>query len=253
MPARMSMVTEHLLYTDKHTLTCYSIAYMKLPDFKDIDRLVVFYMFTLTVLFFVLIEIPTLVTGGVSIFREEQVELILLAIVSVVGAAIYRAYRKEIDKKDRAYMELIQHVGILNRQVEQVDSLTKILKKIPESKNDMKLLLQEMTRHVLEIVPSDWVVVRAIDAKTGKTLTEQGFSRGKTVLLKYEISNDDLLSGTKLNEYSVIASNQENTHVKAFCLIPHQTITDEQRVLIKAIVNEIVLLYLIFTSTYYKK
>jgi len=112
--------------------------YLKMPELKNMDLLILFYIASLSVLFLVLIGTPFLVTGGISVLSEEHVELILLAMISAVGSFIYRAYRKEIGKKDTAYMELVKHVGILNRQVEQVGSLTKLLKKIPESKNDMK-------------------------------------------------------------------------------------------------------------------
>jgi hypothetical protein len=226
---------------------------MKFPNPKDMDRLIVLYIFVLVVLFIVLIEIPFLVKSGVSIFSEELTELSLLSVVSLTGVFIYRSYRKEVEKKNVAYMELMKHVGMLNRQVEQISSLSKLLKRIPESKNDMKLLLQEMTQRVLEVVPSDWAVIRVIDTRTGKTLTEQSASRGKAVLLKYEISNEELLEGGNIEGYSVLSSNQENIHIKAFCVIPQDKQSDEQKVLIRAIVNDVVLLYLVFTSTYYSK
>jgi len=108
-----------------------------------------------------------------------------------------------------------------------------------------------MTQRVLEVVPSDWVVIRVIDTKSGRTLTEQSASRGKAVLLKYEISNEDLLLGDEIDEYTVVVSNQENINIKTFCIIPEATTSKEQEVFINAIVNEVVLLYLVFTSTYY--
>jgi hypothetical protein len=227
--------------------------HMKLPSYKDIDKLVAGYLFALAVLFILVIETPFIVRGDTGTFSEELLELLMIAILFLLSGVIYRAYRREMLKKEHAYMEMTKQVGAVNRQIGQVKGLALLVKRVPESKRDLKSLLATIGEKMLDIVPSDWAVIRIIDVKTGRTLSEQCSTRGSVELIKHTISNDDLLSGREQPDLTVVASQHENLYARTYCIVASTEISEEQITLISTLANETVLLYVIYTSIYYHR
>jgi hypothetical protein len=219
---------------------------------RDLDALILFYLFVLFVLFALLVETPYLITHGIFIFSEESLELTILTVLSLLGATMYRVYRREIDRKTKDYNEIAQHVGVVNRQIESMRSMAQKIQKLPQTKGDLKQLLTTMCERALEITPYDWVLIRIIDEKTTHTLSEHAESRGRALLMQYEIGNKDLLDHVPLEGYTVLASNHLNALVRTCAIMPTEALSDEQQTMLQAIVNEVTLLYLVYTSRHYK-
>jgi hypothetical protein len=140
------------------------------------------------------------------------------------------------------------YIGAVNLQIEQTKSIFDTLTKYPESKRDLKYLFESLADKALAGVNADWVLFRIIDVKSGKTLTEYTKARGSAVLVKYEIGNKDLLEKKNFNGYRIVASMQENFNIKVFCVMPAESISENQEILLKAVVNNLGMLYLIFKS-----
>ena len=103
------------------------------------------------------------------------------------------------------------------------------------------------------IVNADWVILRILDTNSGQTLKECIQIRGNLVLTKYKISNQLLIKGEEINGYNVMTSEQNNLKLKAYFIFPIKKLSKEQGIFIKAIINQLEMVFLIFNSKYYKK
>jgi hypothetical protein len=68
-----------------------------------------------------------------------------------------------------------------------------------------------------------------------------------------KFSNRALCSGEKINGDTVIGTDQDILTTKAFCVLPIKEMSVNQQRLIKVIVNELEIIFIFFTSQYYKE
>jgi hypothetical protein len=101
------------------------------------------------------------------------------------------------------------------------------------------------------MVNCDWVVLRIIDVGKLKTLRGHAQTRGNITALKHKISNKDLVANKTSNEFTVISSVQDNFRIRTFCILPPTQLSSDEKVLLKALVNQLEMLFFIFASNYY--
>ncbi len=243
-------------------------------DFKNSDphqrvKLLKWIFFSLLTLDIILIALtPRFISNGVGfIEKEEDVEGILIIILFVVGYVIYYFYKRELEKSLRQIEEhemrnktmeerldgAIKHIGSLNVQIQEIRSIFSDLNKYPESKQDFKLVVEFLAKKILSLVSAEWVLIRIIDPLTLKTLKDHNQTRGSYILLKHQISNEELVNKRdEIKEFSVVESEPSGLSLRVFCIFPRSNLTQEQKVLLKAVANQLELIYLIFASNYYK-
>jgi hypothetical protein len=224
------------------------------------------YFSFLFVIFFLVIFTPYIIKSGFMLVEEETLEVIIIVFLFGIGYVILKLYRREVEnnlkeleriKRERHALEsrlteAFKYIGSINVQIKEIKSAFSDIKKFPESKKDLKYILQFSADKILSIINTDWAIVRIVDINNSKTLREYCRARGEAVLIKYKIDNDDLLKNKKLNGYKVITSSQENFYIKTFCVIPAQNISRDQEDLAKAIITQLEMLFVIFSSNYYK-
>jgi hypothetical protein len=110
-----------------------------------------------------------------------------------------------------------------------------------------------LAEKVLSVVNVDWITLRIINVDSLRTVREYSETRGNTVLLKHSISNKSVVTAESIDGYSIVSSDQSNLIIKVFCLIPSKSLTIEQKNIIKTIVNALEMLFIVFTSQYFRK
>jgi hypothetical protein len=145
-----------------------------------------------------------------------------------------------------------KYIGSVNIQIEEIKSTLSDIKKYPENKKDFKYIFQYLSEKVLSIIDADWVLIRIIEISTYKTLREHCATRGRAVLLKYQISNKEIMSDKLPKDFSLVNSTAKNFTISTCCVIPKPKLTEEQTVMTKAVINQLEMLFLIFASSYYK-
>jgi hypothetical protein len=246
------------------------------PDIKRIKlrfRLIQgSYIFILTMLFLLIAGTPYLITKDIllkhNIFlAEELIEGFLIAGLLVVGyfvSALYRedlrGYRiviKELSSQkadaESRLNDAFKYIGALNVQIEEIQSIFASLKKYPTAKKDFKNSFRFLSERVLSIVKVDWVVFRIIDVDSLRTVSEYSETRGKTVLLKRDISNKSIVTTAMIDGCNIISSDDTNLSIKMFCIVPAEELTKTQENLIKGIVNTLEMLFIVYSSQYYRK
>jgi len=209
------------------------------------------YLSVLIILVGLIIATPYLINDGFSIFDEEVMEVVVSALLFGVGFLIYTLYKREIARHQKSLDATLNYIGNLNLQISNIKSIFNSMKKYPESKNEFKLMLRFLAQRALGIVGSEWLLLRIIEINNTKTLAEHFQARGKVTLVRHEISNKNVVD-KYCPSCSVVESDQENFDIQVFCVVSKEKVSEDQRILLKAIVNNLAMLYLIFTSEHYK-
>lgn len=236
---------------------------------KKIRLIQVIYFAGLTLLFFLVVLTPYFIQGNFQlknrgIVREEIAEGAVIALLLIVGYLASILHKKEFDKYHRELEELVickcdlesrlsdafSYIGEVNVQLLEIKSVFSALQKYPESKKDYKSVLIFLARKALGIANVDWVMFRIINPEGLRTIQEYSETRGSALLLKHTISNRAIVSNEAIADCSVVSSEQENLTIKAFCILPTEELKESQEILIRAIVSELEMLFIIFSSEY---
>jgi hypothetical protein len=226
------------------------------------------YFAILVTIFLLIVFTPYLIRSGFTLFDEEIAEVTAIALFFAVGYGILFLYRKEAARNrneldrlkqdkgalERRLSEAFNYIGTVNIQIEEIRSVFSDIRKFPENKKDFRSILQFLAEKALCMVNTEWVLFRIIDTQNLDTLSEYSESRGNgnAFLLNHKISNKHLVSNEKFEGLAVVQSGQGNFHIKTFCVIPKEKLSGDQEVFIKALVNQLEMLFIIFASTYYK-
>ena len=198
--------------------------------------------------------------------EEESVEVIGIALMFSVGYIITLLYRKEAArnredlirlKRDKSALEHrlsedFKYIGAVNVEIEAIRSVFSGIREFPENKKDFHHILQFLAQRILSMVNVGWMLFRVINTQNLNTLSEYSEKRGNAVLPNQKISNRQLASNEKFEAFTIVGSGQENIHIKTFCIIPEKKLSRDQKIFIKAVVYQLEMLFIIFTSIYYK-
>jgi hypothetical protein len=224
------------------------------------------YFAILVTIFLLIVFTPYIIRSGFTLFDEQIAEVAAIALFFAVGYVILSLYRKEAARNrndldrlkqdkgtlERRLAEAFHYIGTVNIQIEEIRSVFSDIGKFPESKKDFRSILQFLADKALCMVNTEWAVFRIIDTQKLDTLSEHSESRGSAFLLNPKISNKHLVSNEKFEGFTVLGSEQENFHIKTFCIIPKEKLSRDQEAFIKALVNHLEMLFIIFALTYYK-
>jgi hypothetical protein len=224
------------------------------------------YLWILVAIFLLIVFAPYIIRSGFSLLEEEIAEVAAIALLFMVGYVVLFLYRKEVNdnrnhlnrlKQDKGALEsrlseAFSYIGTVNIQIEEIKSVFSEIRKFPENKKDFHNVLQFLAERTLSMVNSEWVLFRIIHTEDLDTLSEYSETRGNALLLKHTISNRELASDEKFEGLTVVGSAQQNFRIKTFCILPKEKLSSEGKIFIRAVVNQLEMLFVIFTSTYYK-
>jgi hypothetical protein len=224
------------------------------------------YLAILVSIFLLIVFTPYIIRSGFTLVDEEIAEIAAIAMLFTIGYGILFLYRKEVArnrneldrlKQDKGTLEkrlteAFHHIGTVNIQIEEIRSVFSDIRKFPENKRDFRYILQFLTEKALCMVNAAWVLFRIVDTQNLDTLSEYSESRGNALLPNHKISTKHLVSNETFEGLAVIQSGQGNFRIKTFCIIPKEKLSRDQEVLLKALVNQLEMLFIIFASTYYQ-
>lgn len=187
-------------------------------------------------------------------------------IVATLAAAIWLAaklYQRNLDqiKRIRALKEnngqleanlldAVKHIGSVNIRMDAISSALNI-KNYPKSKEEFKTALALFAEKIITIANTDWVMIRLVNTTNNQTIKEHVSQRGNTENKTPNIKNEMLIC-KKTDGCINISSDQETLTVKVFCLMPKIDLSKEQEELVKTMANQLEMLFIIYSSKYYK-
>lgn len=192
-------------------------------------------------------------------FSAELSEFVLIILLIILMVTTYRVYEKDL-KRNKLYQheleerlrETFKYIGSVNLQIEEMKKVFSNAIKYPENKKELHALFINMSERILGIVNVDWVMLRIADIDSHTTLHEHFIVRGNKQIDRVKLDNKCLLDGLCLVDgQTVIQSAQENFNIKAFCILPNK-VTKDQEFMIKSVINQLEMMFVIFNSLYYK-
>ncbi|MEI7498160.1 MAG: hypothetical protein WCK11_02655 [Candidatus Falkowbacteria bacterium] len=198
--------------------------------------------------------------------RAGQIELVLTIGFFAIAYVMYTLYKRVVNenlheyerlKKDKRSLEdniteAFQYIGKLNIQLEEIRSVFSGENKYPESRSQFKVILKFLSDKVLALTDIDWVCLKIIDISECKILAEQIRYRGSNTVAPFpnaDIGCHNIINGKLPIGVTAIYSSKSNGVFKIVCLVPGLEISKEQRVLVKAIVNQLEMFYLIYVRS----
>ncbi len=237
-----------------------------------IRPITIIYVSILAALYTLIICTPYLISNATLLkshifVGEEFVEGLLISVLLAISLFVLSRYRKILDRYRSQIKELaikktdvenklndaFKYIGAVNVQVKEVQSWFSSIEKYPKDKKDFKNSLNILAQKVLCVANAEWVIFRIINVDSLRTLREYSGTRGEVVLLKHNISNSSIVNNESIDKCSIVSSEQKNLTIKVFCIIPSEALTETQKTLIKTIVGSLEMLFIVFTSQYFRK
>ncbi len=232
----------------------------------------VLYLIIYVVLFSAIIFIPALVNGPIQltkklIIEEETIEGSLLGILFIISILMLNLYKHEVlkhkeiikkikdDKKkiETRLTDSYRYIGLLNVQIQEIKSIFNDVEKYPETKEDFKKTYHFFSTHVHGIVQADWILFRIISRNSLRTISESFETREGISYAFPHVSNKLIIERLPGSPFTSVVSNPQNLNIFVCCIMPVDKISNDQRIFIQAIINEITKLFVILNSSYYKK
>jgi len=197
---------------------------------------------------------PYLIKEGTSYLTEESFEMIIIASIFVLNFTLSKLYEKEVITREKKLVRAWAHVGKMNLLVERFKEALLKIEKFPETKNDMKKVLEVIADRILGIIDCPYVIIRVLEAKKLRTLAECSRHRGekKDTNNDLKISNKYLLENKVDPKHLSFYSSISNSDVKTFCILPKCTLDEENRIFIQKIINDLTILYIVFSLKDYR-
>jgi hypothetical protein len=202
---------------------------------------------------------------GVTLIREEYAEFTLLVILLSAGYVARSLYLREAERArsriadlesgkhtlEERLDEAFRYIGRLNVQIQEIESIFTHIAKYPETRNEKRKALRFLAEKILGVVGTDWVFVRIVDRERMRTLGEHWAARDRAAT-RPSVSNTELVNRTTPQAYTVVESSQDSFSINTYCVLPGP-VERRHRIIVEAIANQAEMLFLIFSSEYYKE
>lgn len=232
----------------------------------------ILYLVVFAVLFALVLYTPALIKGPAQltsklILKEETIEGSLFCILFIMSILMLNLYKREIDKHkeliDKISTEKMkvenrlfdseQYIGITNVQIQEIKYIFNSIDKFPETKEDLKKAFIFFGERVIGIVNSNWVLFRIIDISTQRTICEHFVTRKGFTCNYPRVSNKMVIENQPILPFYYVNSNAKNLNILVSCIMAIENISNDQRIFVQAIINEITKLFVILNSLYYKR
>jgi len=202
---------------------------------------------------------------GTTLIREEYAEVTLLVILLAAGYVARALYLREARRAssqiahledsrrtlEERLDEAFRYIGRLNVQIQEIENSFTGISKYPETRNEKRKALRFLAEKILDVVGTEWVFVRIVDRERIRTLGEHWAALDRSAT-RPNVSNTELVNRTTPDGYTVVESSQDSFSINTYCILPGP-VERRHRIIVEAIANQAEMLFLIFSSKYYKE
>lgn len=229
--------------------------------------LLTIYVVVLAALLVCLAATPLLIQKGIFItqriiIEEDSLESLLIMILMVTSffmikgfKNVLKAYRHmanqagiETSRLECRLSEAFSYIGTVNVEMKEIHSILNSVEHYPKTRKEFKLLMKELTAKLMAFTGAPWMVIRLIDRRCGRTITEHAEISLKDNLPSPIISNRAILENRLVDGMRTIHSSQHDLALQTVCILPAISLSEESIMLTTAIVNQIELFFMLVTS-----
>jgi len=210
------------------------------------------YLTVFVLLLFALLAHPFYLKSGIYFIPEQFLEIIVMSALFGLMFFFISRFERELVKSRQNLDEALKYIGVVNVQIEQLTLASEEIRKYPQSHGDFKKVLRRLTEKAMGIANSPWVIFRIIERGNLRTVEEYGLARESRNAYNRKVSNKALVAGQNLADCQVVESPRGHEKIKAYCVMPVRALHPNQKYLLRAIVGELEMLYLIFSNQNYQ-
>jgi hypothetical protein len=221
------------------------------------------YMGLLLLLLLCVSLMPLIVRHGIAVQRfvieEETLETFLILALFGISYPLLRgligtlrSYRQAAEQAlaENASLlsrlaETFQYVGTVNVEIQEMQSVLGGIDCYPQSRKEFQRCLERLAVKAMAIIGAPWVVIRIIDRQRGRTLKECAAQRRKGVLPLATLGNRDILENRPIENRAKVILQPKNIDLLAVCIFSAHPAGDVERLLLSAILNQCLMLFLL--------
>ena len=196
------------------------------------------------------------------IIQEDVVEAALIIFLLLIAYFLSAAFKNELNKYRKESYRLsrdnidlssrltkaFKYIGGVNVQLQEIRSVFCELRKYPETARAFKDALALLARKVLGMVNAEWVMIRIICQPNLRTIKEHLEARQPLNFVSKGISNKAIVANQTIDGFSIVASHHDNSMIVVACVLPKESLVEEEKILVEVITYQIEMLYFIFDS-----
>ncbi len=156
------------------------------------------------------------------------------------------------DKKttEERLTDAFKYIGQINVQMQEIKTIFNHSTAFPETLNDFRKTLLFYSEQTFGIVNFNWVLFRIIDCNTSKTLSEHFQNRLGHTYKCPKVSNRIIIDHYSCDPYTTVISNPTNLNILTCCLLPEGKLSNDEKLFLKAITNEITMMFVLLESSF---
>ncbi|MEJ2056307.1 MAG: hypothetical protein P8X39_00540 [Desulfofustis sp.] len=234
---------------------------------RKLKFLVFVYLGVLVFILLLVIVTPLIIRYGVSItqefiIEEDIIETSLIIILLGISYIIFRGFKKALRAYERKILisgeensrlvsrltDASSYIGTMNVEFQEVQAILCGVERYPETKNELRRYMDHLVVKSMTVAGTPWAVVRIISRSNGQTKKEYAAVRPHRVLPSATMGNREILEDSQSERLKVIGSRQKNLDLLTVCILPEGDFSEAEIVLIRAIITQIELFYLLYRS-----
>jgi hypothetical protein len=234
---------------------------------QKLKILIGFYLGALAFLLLLVITIPLVIQHGLSVTRgfiieEEILEAILIIFLFLVSFFILRGFKHTLkayehivnrvgEERSRLVSRLseaINYIGTVNVELQEIQSILYGVEHYPQTKREFKQFIDNLAAKAMTIAGTPWIVIRMISRCSGRTVKEYAIVRRNGKLPSTILGNREILENRHPDGLISIGTRQKNLDLLTVCLLPTIQISEEEKILITAIANQVEMFFILYRA-----
>ncbi|MFC1831534.1 hypothetical protein ACFL0S_05895 [Thermodesulfobacteriota bacterium] len=234
---------------------------------KQIRFLIVVYFGVMASFLLLMIVTPLIIQFGVAItdeyiIEEDIIETTLIIILLGISYIIFggfkrslRAYEEKVETSGEENSRLVSrladvtnYIGTVNVELQEIQATLCGVERYPQTNRELRRYIDHLVAKTMMVAGTTWAVVRIISRHNCRTIKEYDAVRPHRVLPSSTMGNREILENLHIEGLRIVCSRQKNLDVRTVCILPKTDFSEEETILITAIISQIELLFLLYRA-----
>jgi uncharacterized membrane protein YciS (DUF1049 family) len=199
------------------------------------------------------------------IIEEEFIETALMAVLFGISFFILKRfkhklnnYEKKFSRADKKESKLLsrlndafRYIGTVNVELQEIHSILQKLDNYPRTKKEIRQLVDYLATKAMVIAKSPWIAIRMIDKKSGRTVYDSTVVRPGHEFQTGMIGNREILENNTVPGIIKIINRKKNVDLITVCVLPEVECSEEETILIKLIIDQIEMYFLLYHKDFF--
>lgn len=234
---------------------------------RNIKFFIVAYFGVMASFLLLVIVTPLIIQFGVSIsdkyiIEEDIIETTLIIILLAISYIIFggfkrslRAYEEKVEITGEENSRLVsrladvtKYIGTVNVELQEIQATLCGVERYPQTKRELKRYIDHLVAKTMMVAGTTWAVTRIINRYNCRTIKEYDAVRPHRVLPSSTMGNREILENLHIDGLRFVGSRQKNLDVLTVCILPKTDFSEQEIILITAIISQIELLFLLYRA-----